>query len=119
MLCCTLQGVYGQLAFLSFSMSVATSRLMHGGAIPLSIYKFSYLVGFKHPIIIRPASFMAISTFLVCTEFLHTGQAYSAVEKHSAIADIRNVSGSATHLSPTNFRIIPFLVFTFFCVFSQ
>lgn len=83
------------------SMSVETSRLICDStiqtySIPLSIYKFPFLVGIKHPVI-RRISFVAVSTFLVCTEFFYTGQAYSAVEKHNAMVGMRSVTLSASH----------------------
>lgn len=101
------------------------SRLICNGAIQtfsilLTTYKFSFLVGFKHLVFLRVSYFVAVFTFLVCTKFIHTGQAYSAVEKHSVMADMRSVTLSASDLEPTNyFRIFAFLVFTFFCVFSH
>lgn len=101
------------------SVSVATSRLIFGDAISLGIHKFSILLDFKHPVVSRRVSFVALSTFFGMyisfnVELLHIEQAYSAAEKHNAMADMRNLSGSAPHLDPTNICIIPFLAFTVF-----
>jgi len=95
-----------------------------GGAIPLNIYKFFFCW-----LVLNVLSLSGVyrlwlyPLFSVCTEFLPTGQVYSAVEKHSAMAAMRNVSGPAfpplSHLEPTNFRIIPFLVFNFFLLFFR
>ena len=55
-------------------------RRIAGGAIPANRYRFSTLVGLRHPVMDRQASFNAGSTLYACADLSQTGQAYSAVE---------------------------------------
>ena len=56
-----------------------TLLLTAGGAIPAR-YKFLTLVGCRHPVMARQASFSTGSTLCACADLSHTGHAYSAVE---------------------------------------
>ena len=70
------------LSFTCFSRSrwAVTLLLTAGGAIPARRYKFSTLVGCRHPVMARQASFSTGSTLCACADLSHTGHAYSAVE---------------------------------------
>ena len=63
-----------------FSTLAHTSRLMVGGAIPVSRYSSSTLVGLKHPVIDLHASFSSGSILEACGDLAQTGHAYSAAE---------------------------------------
>ena len=54
--------------------------LTSGGAIPARRYTFSTVVGLRHAVMERHASFRARSSLLTCVDFSHTGHEYSAVE---------------------------------------
>ena len=56
-----------------------------GRAIPARAYKQGIVVAFKQPVIILHVSFRVMSTCPVCLEWPHEEQAYSAVEKQSAV----------------------------------
>ena len=76
------------------SALLATCLRMWGGAIPASAHKQGIGVAFKQPVIILHASFIAVSTCLVCLERPHEVQANSAVEKQISIAVVsRAVAG--------------------------
>lgn len=66
-----------------------------------------------YPVMMRPVSFRATSTYLVCTDASHTGAAYSATAKHSSRADERKTQGSAPHVVPINLWMILFLALIF------
>ena len=70
------------LSFTCFSRSrwAVTLLLTAVGAIPARRYKFSTLVGCRHPMMARQASFSTGSTLCACADLSHTGHAYSAVE---------------------------------------
>ena len=70
------------LSFTCFSRSrwAVTLLLAAGGAIPARRYKFSTLVGCRHPVMARQASFSTGSTLCACADLSHTGHAYFAVE---------------------------------------
>ena len=68
--------------------------------------------------IIQQVSFSVASSFFAWVERSHTGQAYSAVEWHSARADDLSVVGVASHFEVLSLRMMLFLVPTFFLVFS-
>ena len=70
------------LSFTCFSRSrwAVTLLLIAGGAIPARRYKFSTLVGCRHPVMARQASFSTGATLCACADLSHTGHAYSAVE---------------------------------------
>ena len=70
------------LSFTCFSRSrwAVTLLLSAGGAIPARRYKFSTLVGCRHHVMARQASFSTGSTLGACANLSHTGHAYSAVE---------------------------------------
>ena len=86
-------GCLGSSSWRQRSALAATFRRMWGGAIPASAYKQGIGVAFKQPVIILHVSFRAMSTWPVCLERPHEGQAYSAVEKQSANAVVRTVAG--------------------------
>ncbi|KAJ8942739.1 hypothetical protein NQ318_007906 [Aromia moschata] len=56
------------------------SLLICGGAIPASMYSWSRLVGFRHPVINLHVSFRTGSSLWACVDLSHTGNAYSAAE---------------------------------------
>ena len=64
---------------------------MLGGAIPAKLYTLLRGFGIRHPVIRRPVSFRAKSTFAAWADLSHAGQAYSAVEKLSAKAVVCKV----------------------------
>ena len=70
------------MSFTCFSRSrwAVTLLLTAGGAIPARRYKFSHLVGCRHPVMARQASFSTGPTLCACADLSHTGHAYSAVE---------------------------------------
>ena len=70
------------LSFTCFSRSrwAVTLLLTAGGAIPARRYKFLTLVGYRHPVMARQASFSTGSTLCACADLSHTGHAYPAVE---------------------------------------
>ena len=65
---------------------------MSGGAIPESMYRSFVGVGQMHPIMKWHMSFRA-TTSLQWADQDHTGQQYSTVETHKAIAVVHNVCG--------------------------
>ena len=69
------------LSFTCFSRSRwAVTLLLTAGAIPAKRYKFSTLVGCRHPVMARQASFSTGSTLCASAALSHTGHAYSVVE---------------------------------------
>ena len=70
--------VYRSLVFLC--LCAATLLLIAGGGIPTSRCKLSILLGCRHPVMERHASFNIGLTLCVCANLSHTGHAYSAVE---------------------------------------
>ena len=68
---------------------------------------------------IRNVSCKTTSTSLLCAERSHTGQQYSAVEKHSAITVVRSVLAFTPQLVPVSLRSRLFHVNTFWWIFSQ
>ena len=79
---------------------------------PASAYRQGTGVVLMHPVMMRQVSFKAVSTSLVCRDRLQLEQAYSAVEKHRAMAVVRIVVGSAPHLEFTSLRRMLFRVLT-------
>ena len=75
-------------------------------------------VGFRQPVIIRQVSISVASSLFAWVERSHTGQAFSAADKHSARADDLSVVGVAPHFEFLSLRVMLFLVPTFFLVFS-
>ena len=63
-----------------FSILAHTSLLMSGGANPASRYRYSTLVGPRHPVIDLHASFSLGSSLEACGDLAQTGHAYSAAE---------------------------------------
>ena len=59
--------------FLSFSLGSDTPSNCRR-------YKFSTLVGCRHPVMVLQASFSTGSTLCACADLSHTWHAYSAVE---------------------------------------
>ena len=98
---------------------LAAERLISGGAMPDRIYRLSVGVGFRQPVISRQAALIAGSSFLACADLSHTGQAYSALDKHKASAVDRIVLGFAPHCVPLSLRNILFLAHTLPFVFSM
>lgn len=72
-----------------------------------------------NPVAIWHVSFMALFTALAWPDLLHTGQSYSAVEKHNAFAVILSTNGRALHLTETRFLRTLSLVITFCLVLTQ
>ena len=58
-----------------FSTLAHTSLLMSGGAIPVSRYSFSTLVGLKHPVFDLHASFSSGSSLKACGHLAQIGHA--------------------------------------------
>ena len=79
---------------------------MSGGAIPASTDRLLVFVGLRHPVIILQVSFSVASSFFAWVERSHTGQAYSAAEKHSARADDLSVVGVAPHFEFRNLQMM-------------
>ena len=71
-------GCLGALDWRNLSALLAVSLLISGGAIPASRCRLLMLVGLRQPVIVRQALFRAGSNLLACTDFDHTGYAYSA-----------------------------------------
>ena len=61
------------------------------------------MVGFKHPVTDRHASFTSGPRFLAWADLAQTGVAYSAVEQLNAKAVVLIVLGFAPHLEVSNF----------------
>ncbi len=57
-----------------------------GGTIQHNRYRSSTLVALKHPEMALQAAFRTGSIFEACVGLLQTGDAYSAEEKHRAMA---------------------------------
>lgn len=93
-------------------------RPICGEAIPASVYSCSVFVGFKHPVISRQVSLRAVSSLRTCADLVQIGQAYSTLEKHSTIAELRRTSVLTPPLEVIDFREILFLTDTFLLVFS-
>ena len=70
------------LSFTCFSRSrwAVTLLLTAGGAIPARRYKFSTLVGGRHPVMALQASFSTGSTLCACADLSHIGQPWSSRE---------------------------------------
>ena len=75
-------------------------------------------VDLRHPVIERQLAFRVESSFLECGDLSHAGHAYSAVEKLSASAVERMVSGLAPHLVFASFHRMLLRVLTLALVFS-
>ena len=84
---------------------VAASRRRPAGAIPARTGKAATGVGFRHPVMIRRALFIATSTLLACGLLHQTGAQYSAAEKTRAWVDIRSVLAEAPQVVPARRRI--------------
>ena len=112
-------GCLSSFICLVFSISVVTRLLISGGAMPARRYSLYVGVGLRHPVMILQVSFRATDTFLACFDWLHTGHAYSPVEKHRAIPVVRMVWGRAPHWLPASFLSRLFLACTFILVFEQ
>ena len=68
------------VSYFFFSTLAHTCLLMSGGAIPVSKYSSSTLVGLKHPVIDLHASFSSGSSFEACEDLAQTGHANSVAE---------------------------------------
>lgn len=120
-LCCTLN-VYGQLSLLAYLCLLC--HHIQFVVIPyhwaMKIWKFYFLVGFFtscHYLACFICGYFYFFWYVLNSSTL--SKTYSAVDKHSAIANILYVLGYALHIKPTDFRVIPFPVFTFYAFFSQ
>lgn len=87
--------------YLVFSMSVVTSLLISGGTIPARRYNLYGGVGLRHPVMILQVSSNATDACLTCLDLLHTGHAYSPIEKHKASPVVR--VWSCSPLGPCEF----------------
>ncbi|KAK0144358.1 hypothetical protein N1851_017284 [Merluccius polli] len=84
---------------------VAASRRRPAGAIPASTGRWNTGVGFRQPVMVRSAMFMATSTFLECGLLHQAGAQYSAAEKTRACVEIRSTLADAPQLVPARRRI--------------
>ena len=66
--------------FLVFSILAHTSLRMSGGAIPASKYRYSTLVGFRHPVTALHALFSSVFSFWAWGDLTQTCAAYSGTE---------------------------------------
>ena len=65
---------------LVFSILAHTSLRMSGGAIPVSKYRSSTLVGFRHPVMALHSMFSSVFSFWACGDLTQPGAAYSAIQ---------------------------------------
>ena len=77
--------------------------LRSAGGMPARMGSMSVGVGFIAPKMVRRASLIAASSFLVCRLSPQAGEAYSAVEKTRARAEVRKVLKSAPQSVPASF----------------
>ena len=104
---------------LSHSFCASILHRIRDGVIQLRVDRSRIGVGRIHPVTIRNVSCKTTSTSFLCAECSHTGQQYSAVEKHSAIIVVRSVLAFAPQLVTFSLRSRLFCVDTFWRVFSQ
>ena len=74
-----------------------------GAEKPAALYRLGIGVAFIHPVTILHILLSALSTCLVWADLFPTGQAYFAVEKHSACAVVLRTLGLAPHLVLVSF----------------
>lgn len=91
----------------------ASIVLISGGAMPAKRYSLYAGVSLRYPVMILQVSFKATDTCLARSDWLHTGHAYSPVEKHRAIPVVRMVCGRAPRRVPASFLNKLYLASTF------
>ena len=103
------------LSFTCFSRSrwAVPLLLTAGGAIPARRYKLSTLVGCRHSVMARQASFSTGSTLCACANLSHTGHAYSVVEYQRARAVVLMVDGCVLHFEFASSLMTLFLAAVF------
>ena len=100
-------------------MPFVASLLISGSAIPTNKYKFSTIVGFRHPVIALHAWLSSRSCRCVCFDLDHTGVPYSATEQHKTNAVVLIVLAFVHHLELVSFFRRWFRVTTFIFVFCM
>jgi len=89
-------------AYFKASRRVAAFRRTEAGAMPARIGKYCVGVGFRHPVIVRKAEFIATSISFVFLLLEHAGEQYSAVGYTRARLRVLSVLTEAPHPVPAS-----------------